>query len=572
MNLTGHKIINFFLFLFLLLFISNIRINAKVSVHLLNQSNNPKDKSPESYLSNDIITEFEDFQELDYSYLSKSGRFLFNYTLTGVDAISSVDDNSNNIPDYIDSAEYYFEYVYDLYVNKLGMKSPLKSDNNAGVEPFEVSFYELGDYYYFDYDSVSYVSNGGVYGYTISKDRILPNKPFERYYSTIHIDNNFSDTDSVLVGTDLKYKAFYTYGMDALKVTIAHEFNHAIHMMYGLDYPYSVPFYEMHSVLMEDYVFPEVNDYVQYANSLFSNLSADNSQISELSANAGYRHSLFLMMLKQKYGIQIARRVMELTYEGNSNFKALDMTIKEFNPESSLSNEWSDYKDWIYLSSFGKIINPDKTFDDYKFFKQLGFLNSFIFESPAFLNTGNLDNFEIKNIRLIFKKEGTISDDTLNVMLTNINNSAVYDNIETTHNFSLNVSEDNLSSNYQYLDDLQMYFGLDKPDDIEYTIYTSTGEKTNSIEYSIPNPVNLNSDNIIYLPAPEKALLYNKLSYVVYDIEMNTIVSGNSEVIPFEGKRVIRIDDISRLSSGIYLFSVHYYDDILVGKIAVVRK
>lgn len=547
------------------LFLSSFFIvNAKLSVHLLDNNNNSKKLYQNRFLS-------DDDNHKSYFHTSESGRFEFEYKLTGKDAVSEEDANQNGVPDYIDSAEYYFEFVYDLYVNQLGFISPVKIDYFEDGEPYKVKFYETGDYYEFEENGETYTSPGGAYGFTISIEEILPKRKYERHYSAIHMDNNFSEYDSVLVG-DRKYRTYYTFGMDAMKVTIAHEFMHSIHMMYGLDNPYSRAFLEMHSVLMEDYVFPEVNDYVQYVKALFRNLNTQYSSIATLTPDAGYRYSIFLMMLYEKYGINFSKRVMELTYDGNSNFAALDMSIKEENPESSISDEWCEFKDWIYYSGKGKMINPNKTFDDYEHFGMLSYINQSEFEAPVFMYSATLECFQINNIRLFFKKEGTISDDTLDVMLTNRNPSKLFNNSNEEQEYIFDVADYKAESGMTLLDEINYYFGIDKGEDICYTIFTGTGEKTESLSHSFPNPVNLNSDEHIYLPVPKIGSLYQEATYAIYDVNMNEISSDKSEIIPYEGKRVIRIDDLSRFSPGIYIFSVNYYDDNILGKIAVIRK
>jgi len=72
----------------------------------------------------------------------------------------------------------------------------------------------------------------------------------ERWTSDIDIDNDF-------IGS--KYNA---KGIQALRVTAAHEFHHAIQYGYGWwgeRYPY-----ELTSTWMEDVVYTDVNDYYQY--------------------------------------------------------------------------------------------------------------------------------------------------------------------------------------------------------------------------------------------------------------------------------------------------------------------
>lgn len=58
--------------------------------------------------------------------------------------------------------------------------------------------------------------------------------------------------------------SYYTRGINALKVTLAHEFGHAVQLLsYGL-WDEDIWFYEMTSIWLEEAVFDDVNDYYAY--------------------------------------------------------------------------------------------------------------------------------------------------------------------------------------------------------------------------------------------------------------------------------------------------------------------
>ena len=69
--------------------------------------------------------------------------------------------------------------------------------------------------------------------------------------SYIKIDNKYEESD------------YYTSGLDAMKVTVAHEYFHAIQRSYQLQFTTeSLFFFEMSSTWIEDMIYPNVNDYI----------------------------------------------------------------------------------------------------------------------------------------------------------------------------------------------------------------------------------------------------------------------------------------------------------------------
>ena len=117
---------------------------------------------------------------------SNSAKFMIHYDTSGVNAVQKIDSNKNGIPDYVDSVSYYFDYVYNEYINKMGYLSPYPEDVGGGSAHYDVYLIELG------------IGNYGEtsYGFTEAEYEILPRRNFPRYNTFILIDNNFSPTDS----------------------------------------------------------------------------------------------------------------------------------------------------------------------------------------------------------------------------------------------------------------------------------------------------------------------------------------------------------------------------------------
>ncbi len=139
---------------------------------------------------------------------------------------------------YIQSMAAAFESVYSTTITTMGYPIPL---DDSGVSP-------NGD----DSKMDIYVMNCGfydVYGYTV------PEQVSGGYSSFMVIDNDY--TDFVLPNNETPE--------EAMQVTAAHEFHHAV--QFGININASTWIMEATSTWMEDQVFDDVDDNLQYLNS-----------------------------------------------------------------------------------------------------------------------------------------------------------------------------------------------------------------------------------------------------------------------------------------------------------------
>lgn len=172
---------------------------------------------------------------LTQSRLTDHGHFRVHYDLTGRDGVDAGDADGNGVPDYVDSVAGVADRVWDLEVDELGYNPPPSDQVLGGGPEYDLYIVQLG--------------NGGAYGYT------YPEEEGYTSHSYIEIDNDY---------TDFIYKE--TRGLEALKVSLAHEFFHAIHFGY-----YEAPdvswWREASATWMEEVAYPEADDYLQYLDS-----------------------------------------------------------------------------------------------------------------------------------------------------------------------------------------------------------------------------------------------------------------------------------------------------------------
>jgi hypothetical protein len=167
--------------------------------------------------------------------LSPSGKFRLEFDTTGTHAVPLADLNTNGIPDYIDRAGEYADESWRVMVESLGYVDPLIPGS-----PYRIRFLKQGSY-----------------GYTQPSGSTT----FIVVHSTFDGFPRNDDPDGDQLG--------------ALKVTIAHELKHAIQYATSrwLGETGGVPWVEMDATMMEEVVYPQVNDYVSYtgSGSIFTN-------------------------------------------------------------------------------------------------------------------------------------------------------------------------------------------------------------------------------------------------------------------------------------------------------------
>lgn len=206
--------------------------------------------------------------ELPLSLVSSGGHFKIHYSQEGTNAATL---------DFIQATAAALEYSWKVEVEQLGFQPPPPDD----VDGPEIDVYVLQ---YGDYGSTT-------------PDRPVPSTPQEDYTSWIEMDNDFAHTP--------------TKGLDGMRVTAAHELFHTIqfgYRSYQTTQQSSVYFYEATAAWMEDIVYDDVNDYLNYLKAFFRS-----PEIPFTSANGTveYGRAIFFHMLSEKYNTGIVNAIWD---------------------------------------------------------------------------------------------------------------------------------------------------------------------------------------------------------------------------------------------------------------------
>lgn len=506
---------------------------------------------------------------------SPSGRFLIHFDTTGTNAVPSVDNNKNGIPDYVDSVAFYADYVYTKEIIEYGFKQPISDSSSGGNDAYDIYLYDIGDGDK-EADSTGERDFGGNYGLTIGEDEISSGNSIITMSSFMVIDNNFAPTDSIRYPGGKVTQAYKVYGIDGVKITLAHEFHHAIQYSYNVNDITSAELAEMSSVCLETTIFPEIKDYLQYVRSLFRNPSE--YVFGESTPENGYRYSIFLMMLKEKYGLEIVKSIWELIGTGVKSFKALDSAL--ILRHSSLDSEWLNFLNWVFHTGYRTL-----SFDNQSYFPDAPLMPLFsnqttqIFSTPSISISGNLYPYQIRSDEMVFENQFPYSNDTLHIMTTYLDTLSIIYQLTTKDDFTQLVCLENQNGFIRIFANspTAYYYGLSSSQNkVKTKLFENPGILTSSIVNARPNPLKLNKEEEVIFPAPQSAGIDEDITLILYNSNLGEVFRKKMKVSIKEDKRVLILPTIELIktnlvTSGIYIFRLENPKSSILGKIAIIN-
>ena len=208
---------------------------------------------------------------------SPGGRFKIHFDESGSNAVSLVDQDSNDLPDYVDEVARTFDAAWDLQISELGYDPPLSDGDGF----FDVYIKNLAPQF--------------VYGFTWPESfggTVTP--------SYIEIDNDYGES------------IYASRGLDGLHVTAAHEFYHAIQFAYFSDFSSAGWWHEATATWIEDVAYTDVNDYYQYIPFFFDSPTASLDRNNQFSNFPVFGTAVYAHHLDRVYGKASVRRTWEV--------------------------------------------------------------------------------------------------------------------------------------------------------------------------------------------------------------------------------------------------------------------
>ncbi len=276
---------------------------------------------------------------------SPEGHFLVHYADSGVHAAfeSNIDSDGDGVPDYVESVAMILDSVYAKTIYEMNFRLPP-----------EDSFYPEGidsryDVYLADLKSI----NAGyefIYGFTQPEAQV-GDSPF--FTSFLVMDNDYAEID------------FYVNRpLDAIRVTAAHEFTHAVHFAYDTFEFEPITsqirrdhWFEMSAVWMEEQHYDRINDYYYYLPVFFNNTYKSlrtSSTVGVLESTYQYAAVVWPLYLSKTYGEDIVRLMWEecATVVGPNIFETgFDNVIKQVTTsQDSFWEALSEMFVWAYFT------------------------------------------------------------------------------------------------------------------------------------------------------------------------------------------------------------------------------
>jgi len=479
--------------------------------------------------------------ERQTSIVADNGLFKIHYDTTGPDSPALLDGAGNRIPGtaraYVDSTMAIISHVYQFETGTLGFSPPPNDGTLGGGPEYDIYIYDLAATY-----------GSGTYGLTTPDAAIAEGGTSSTF---IEIDKDFS-----FVRPDANR------GIPSLRVTLAHEFHHALQIgSYGF-WTSDVWFHEITSVWMEDVVFHGENDYLNY---LFSSDSQFRIPGSPLTSNdfIMYSRGILGKYFTKKFGSDMMLHIWQ-NIRTLSPLPAIDYTLRQPPRTSSLGVAFAEWTLWNYYT--GPRADTVTYYNEGAQFPVIA-ESHYDLISPSQQVTGSLACLAGAYFGF------STGSDTVTVALANLNTTCP-SGTPSSSPYTLTVSRNKPDDSYRAIAG-GLYMKLDVANPSQWFAWAigRQGPGTTSIAEggAYPNPFNPGEGGLLYMPADA-----DRGTLSIYSSGMELVYTGSPETKWRLGQRVFTWDGITKGNSvaptGIYLFVLSLPGRTVTGKFALVRR
>ncbi|MFN0158847.1 MAG: MXAN_6640 family putative metalloprotease [Bacteroidota bacterium] len=458
-----------------------------------------------------------------------------HYDTTGTNTPAMLDASyqriQNSYEEFVDSVAAIAGHVIEFETAVLGYPSAPEDGSLGGGPEYDIIIQELGS----------------LYGSATPDD--APIAP-RRYTTFITIDNDF-----VFVNPDTNK------GIPALRVTLAHEYHHAIQLgNYGYWSGGEIYYYEMTSVWMEDEVYTDVNDYYAYLRSSFGHFRRPDRSFTT-SEFIMYSRGIWCQYVAKRFGRESIKRSWEIIASVRP-LEAIDLSLREVSGD--FRSAFAEWTKWNYFTGS----RADTTYyPEGAYFPQM--IPTVVgFTPPSRSVSSNLEALSARYYQVLKNDLEAVT-----LALSNINFAAAVENTGELfpYTYLLNTSE--LDDSYLPTS-IGIFVKLDVPDRTNWFTQDIAGSSGIKNGIPFPNPFVVDGNSFVSIgigaTSPVPGTLY------IYSVDMNLVYSSTiSSVSRFE-KHVFlwngRGTNNEVVQSGVYLFILELPDNILKGKIVAMRR
>ncbi|MEO1022204.1 MAG: T9SS type A sorting domain-containing protein [Bacteroidota bacterium] len=490
-------------------------------------------------------------KQSNQTYISPSGLFRLEYSTTGVNAVPALDENTNGVPDYIEEAGIAADFSFNRQINELGHTNPIPD----------------GTVYTIRFENLN-----GVYGFATGSGSISGPR------TLFVVDNDFvgfpvnDDPDGDQLG--------------ALRVTIAHEFKHAIQFADNDWNGNSDRYAEMDATLMEEVVYDQVNDYYNYIGQNQGDLFESPNTALPLNSNfaGSYEDITYALFYHERFGDTFWPEVWDVIRENPSStlFNAMDFTLSNYN--STFAEAHTEAFAWHYASG---LIRSRGTF---------GFDESDAYPSPDISSTLNevneafVDTFVVNPVSAQYvevipqpDQEGTMtiisdvdSDDSQLGVVALLNDGTVrLEYGEYTLDSLLVVSLEQPWNSINRVGVVLVNTSTQVNDRATFSLRTSSRFITTlpgdsslpqsiSLSQNYPNPFNNSTVVEVSLPSTQRITLD------IYDVTGRLIQRAFDGLVSAGENQPIRIS-LPNIASGVYIYRLNTQEGSISRKLMLLK-
>ena len=471
---------------------------------------------------------------LDTSIVSNG--FRVHFDTTGANTPALLDSAHVRIPGsafaYADSVASIAAYVYNYQTSVLGYPPPPPDGDLGGGPEYDIYVENLGV---------------GLYGET-TPDLDVADGGTSTTFIEIHNDFSFVNPPA-------------NRGLPAMRVTLAHEFIHAIQIgNYGFWWT-DVWFHETTSTWIEDVVFHGVNDYLNYLFSYDSQF-----QTPDVSLNTNdfiyYSRAIWPKYLTKRFGADTMLRIWQ-TAHSMAPLAAIDHTLQS-RYNSSLSAAFAEWTLWNYFT--GPRADTTNYYSESPLFPVIA-ETYYALSVPSQQVSGSLPC-------LSGTYSGFLSGtDTVTVALANVS-TACPTGVVTAAPFTMTVSKIKSDNTYRSIAG-NLFLKLDVSDPSQWVAWdierNGVGLPSAAEGSAFPNPFLPNQQRAVYIPANS-----SEGDLTIYSSNMDLVYRSHQQLTSRSGQQVFvwdgRTSNGNAVNTGIYIFVLGLGNRTVKGKIAIVKR
>lgn len=471
------------------------------------------------------------------SVIADNGRFKFHFDTTGGDAPALLDSAGHRVPGtaraFVDSAAAIMANVYQYETGTLGFQAPPDDGTLGGGPEYDIYIYDLGP---------------DTYGLT-TPDMLVAEGGTSTTFMEIHNDFSFVSPPA-------------NRGIPSLRVTLAHEFHHAIQIgSYGY-WTNDVWFHEITSVWMEDVVYHGENDYLNYLFSFDSQFQLPGTALTAYD-NIMYSRGILGKYFAKRFGPNTMLHIWQ-NIRTVAPLPAIDLTLHQLPSSTTLGVAFAEWALWNYYT--GPRADSVTYYNEAALFPVMT-ETYYDLISPSQQVSGSLSCLATAYYGYV---TGT---DTVTVALANLDTDCP-SNSPAASPFTLTVSRNKPDDSYRAIEG-NLYLRLDVANPSQWFAWTigrqgpgTTGVAEGS---AFPNPFHPGEGGLLYMPANA-----DQGSLAVYSSGMELVYSASLQTQSRLGQRVFAWDGRTNRNtlspSGIYLFVLTLPGRTVTGKFALVRR